>query len=177
MTVEAFIAVGSNIDPEENILRALELLHRQVRVKAASTFYRTRPIERPRQADFRNGILLIETPTPAAELKIEILRFIESELGRVRMADKYAARVIDLDVILYGRMVQDSEILKLPDPSIRKRAFVAVPLAELSPELTLPDTGESVVSLAAARSKAGMHPDTKLTTEIRKKLSHERSAR
>ncbi|MCH8199734.1 MAG: 2-amino-4-hydroxy-6-hydroxymethyldihydropteridine diphosphokinase, partial [Chloroflexi bacterium] len=95
MTAEAFIAVGSNINPAENILKALELLHRQVRVKAASTFYRTKPIERPGQADFRNGILLIETPAPATELKLEVLRFIESELGRVRQADKYAARAID----------------------------------------------------------------------------------
>jgi dihydroneopterin aldolase/2-amino-4-hydroxy-6-hydroxymethyldihydropteridine diphosphokinase len=171
MSVErAWVAVGSNIRPEENIRRALRLLIEQgVRVTGSSTFYRSRPLERPDQEDFVNGVWRVETSLEPRAFKFDLLRPIEERLGRKREADKHAARCIDLDLILHGEQVIEEEGLRLPDPDIRARAFIAVPLAELDPELRLPDTGEMVRELSAARPT----PDMRALTEFSEKLRGE----
>lgn len=149
--VEVYISVGSNINPEENILLALEKLKRYVRVRNTSTFYRTMPIGRPEQPFFLNGIWLIETDKTAKELKFGVLRKIEEGLDRIRTHDKYAPRTIDLDIAIYGNEVINEADLVIPDPDIRKRAFIAIPLLELNPSLILPDTGEPISSLDIVR--------------------------
>ena len=77
------------------------------------------------------------------------MRKIEKQLGRVRSADKFVPRNIDLDLILYGTLVIDELGLVLPDQAVRHYSFVAVPLLELAPDLLLPDTG---LPLSASRS-------------------------
>ena len=166
----AFIAVGSNIEPERHVPAALDRLRKCVGVTGVSTVYRTAPLGRPEQGAFLNGVWRIETDVPARGLKLDVLRRIETELGRVRTADKYAARVIDLDVILYGNQVIDEPDLRLPDPDIRTRAFIAVPLLELAPDLVLPDTGESLVSIVAELDQSGLEPVADITGELRSRL-------
>jgi 2-amino-4-hydroxy-6-hydroxymethyldihydropteridine diphosphokinase len=156
--IEAYISVGSNIDPEKNIPEALEKLKKYVRVKAISTFYRTIPIGRPEQPAFLNGVWQIDAEQTARELKFHVLRQIESELGRVRTEDKYAARTIDLDIVLYGDMVINEPDLHIPDPDIRQRPFIAVPLLDLAPRLVLPDTGELLSSLDIVRVTRDLEP-------------------
>src|SRR3990170_4754101 len=112
----AFVAVGSNIDPETNVRRALLLLAREVRLLGISTFYQTKPIDRPDQPPFYNGVIEIETELPPGELKHSLLRRIERELGRVRTEDKHAPRAIDLDLLLYDDVTLEEEGLRLPDP-------------------------------------------------------------
>jgi 2-amino-4-hydroxy-6-hydroxymethyldihydropteridine diphosphokinase len=138
--VDAFVAIGSNINPEENITRALTALKTHASITAVSTFYRTAAVDRPDQPDFANGVIKIRTARPPREVKFDVLRKIEDQLGRVRSADKHAARPIDLDLILYGAMVIDKPDLHLPDPTVRIYPFVAVPLLELACDLVLPDT-------------------------------------
>ncbi|MGQ9648805.1 MAG: 2-amino-4-hydroxy-6-hydroxymethyldihydropteridine diphosphokinase [Phycisphaerae bacterium] len=145
--VDAFIAVGSNIGPEQNVANALTLLQQQARVLASSTFYWTPPLSRPDQPRFLNGVWRIRTDLSPGSLKFDVLRGIESKLGRARTADKYAPRPIDLDIVLYGRLVLSEPDLQIPDPDIRRRPFIAVPLLELAPDLTMPDTGEPIASL------------------------------
>jgi 2-amino-4-hydroxy-6-hydroxymethyldihydropteridine diphosphokinase len=149
--IEVYISVGSNIRPEENIPKALESLKKYVRVVATSTFYRTMPIGRPEQPFFLNGVWLIEADRAAQELKFGVLRRIEEDPGRIRTQDTYAARTIDLDIALYGDKVIDEPGLVIPDPDIRKRSFIAIPLMELNPSLILPDTGETISSLDIAK--------------------------
>jgi len=129
--VQAFIAVGSNIEPEHHIRLALEQLARHVTITGLSTFYRTPPLHRPEQPTFINGVVRIETAIPARALKFEVLRTVESRLGRVRTVDKYAPRTIDLDIVLYGSQVIAEPDLRIPDPDLRARPFLAVPLLEL----------------------------------------------
>jgi 2-amino-4-hydroxy-6-hydroxymethyldihydropteridine diphosphokinase len=59
---------------------------------------------------------------------------IEARLGRVRQADKYAARTIDLDIAMYGLQVIDLEGRHIPDPDIARHPHVAVPLADVAPD-------------------------------------------
>ncbi len=140
----SFIAVGSNIDPEPNILKALTLLAEHVHVTALSTFYSTPALGRPEQPDFINGVCLAMTGLSAAALKLDVLRPIEAALGRARSADRYAPRAIDLDILLLGDIVVREPGLQIPDPDVRTRRFLAVPLLELAPDLILPDTEEAI---------------------------------
>ncbi len=162
-----FVSVGSNIDPEESIAEAIVRLRQRARVTATSTFYWTTPVGRPEQPRFLNGIWQIETSLPARQLKFDVLRGIESDLGRIRTADKYAPRTIDLDVVLYGRLVVDEPDLRIPDPDIRQRPFVAVPLLELAPDLILPDTGEKLAGLPVVRQAEGLEMAAALTARLR----------
>ena len=72
--------------------------------------------------------------------------------------DKYASRTIDLDLLVYGDLVVSNNELTLPHPDILKRAFVAIPLAESSPELVLPGSGVPVQQVAEQFSTDGMQP-------------------
>lgn len=139
----AFIGVGANIDPEANVRRALRLLARETAVVAISTFYRTPAEGRPEQPDYVNGVVEVETALGPRELVGRVLHGIEDALGRRRSEDRFAARPIDLDLL-----VHDGVALRVEE--IEQRAFVAVPLAELAPELSLPD-GQGPMSAVAAR--------------------------
>jgi 2-amino-4-hydroxy-6-hydroxymethyldihydropteridine diphosphokinase len=170
--VDAYVAVGSNIEPELHILLALDALRRDVTVRNASAFYRTAPVGRPDQDDYLNGVFSVSTSLSPRELKHGVLRRIEHQLGRVRGEDPNAARTIDLDLIVYGDLHEEAGDLRLPDPDIRTRAFVAVPLLELAPGLRLPDTGEALVEVVAGMHET-LRPDAALTEQIQARLRHE----
>ncbi len=126
----AFVAVGSNIEPQENITAALRALKETLRVRASSTFYRTEALGRRNQPDFVNGVWRIETDLGPARVKNEVLKSVETRLGRLRTDDRFAPRTIDLDLVLYDALVADEIELTLPHPDI-KRPFVYVPVIEL----------------------------------------------
>ena len=168
----AFVSVGSNILPAENVRRALKLLAVRARLVGISTFYRTAPLGRPEQEDYYNGVAEIETPLPPLALRDEVLRAIEAELGRVRGADRYAPRTIDLDLIAYGNIELKAEGLVLPDPEIARRPFLAIPLAELAPTLAFPALGGSAREIATEIALAGMEALHEYTEELRKELMH-----
>jgi 2-amino-4-hydroxy-6-hydroxymethyldihydropteridine diphosphokinase len=168
---KAFIGVGSNIEPEANIRAALGLLGRHVRVTQVSTFYRTEPIGRPEHPAFHNGVFEVETDQPPRELK-RVLRQVESSLGRRRSADRYAPRTIDLDLLLWDDVEVESDELRLPDPEIAERVFVAVPLCELAPNLVLPGSGRRVCDIADRLTREGLEPLELYTRELREAVGH-----
>lgn len=157
MTAEpVFITLGSNIAPEANLPRAVRRLRERLTLRAASRVYRGAPLDAggrvaAGQGYFLNAAVLVETDLPPAALKFDVLRAIEAEMGRVRGADRYAPRPIDLDIALYGDLVlNDPESrLTLPDPEIITRAHVALPLADLAPDFVHPVTGETLAAIAA----------------------------
>lgn len=126
----AFIAVGANIEPQENIRAALEILRRATRVVASSTFYRTEPLGGRDQPAYLNGVWLLETEQPVTDVKPALLTPVERQLGRTRTGDKYSPRTIDLDLILYDDLALEDRELRLPHPDIR-RPFVYFPVVEL----------------------------------------------
>lgn len=168
-----FVTFGSNIAPEINVPRALDLLATTVRVAEVSTVYRTAPIGRPDQNPFYNGVFLIETDLDPRSLKFDLLRGIESELGRVRTADRYAPRTIDLDIALYGNLVVSEPDLYIPDPDIAARAFLAVPLAELAPEMVLPGGSETLAQIAEGLDRGEMVPLGEFTNLLRRRMGNE----
>jgi 2-amino-4-hydroxy-6-hydroxymethyldihydropteridine diphosphokinase len=165
-----FIGIGSNIEPALNIIKAIRSLCRKVRIIGVSTVYLTRPEDRPEQPPFYNCVIEAETEAPPRELKFGVLRPIEESLGRRRTADKSAARTIDLDIILYDDMVIRDNDLTVPDPGISRRAFIALPLRELSPALSLPDTGVPVAEIASSMDQSAMVPLTDYTETLRKEI-------
>lgn len=167
----AYVGVGSNIEPEANVRRALHLLAGKVRVLAVSTFYRTAAEGRPGDPDYVNGAVAIETSLSPEALKGQ-LRGIEGALGRRRTVDKLAPRPIDLDLLLYGEQQARQADLVLPHPDIARRAFVAVPLAEIAPDIVLPGAGERLRDLAARWHRRSMVPLPHLTGDLRGELTN-----
>ncbi|MBX3444629.1 MAG: 2-amino-4-hydroxy-6-hydroxymethyldihydropteridine diphosphokinase [Planctomyces sp.] len=147
---EAILLLGSNIDPERNLPRAIAELRRVAQVLAASSVWQTAPVGDPHQADFCNAAVRLRTDLDPQALRVK-LRGIEDRLGRVRdPSNKNAARTIDLD-IAHLRRVDDGQCL-VYDPELRERVFAAASAAELAPDLRLPD-GERLCE-AAARLRA-----------------------
>ena len=144
---EAYIGIGSNINPEENIEKSLNLLKKHVKLMDISSFYWTKPLLNKDQPDYLNGVVKIETSLNPMILKNSVLKRIENKLGRQKTIDKYSSRTIDLDLILYDDQIIDNSDLYIPDPDIYSRIFLAIPLYELNPGLILPDTGMSIVDI------------------------------
>lgn len=172
-----YVGIGSNIEPEHNIPRALELLAQKTDLLAVSPFYRSAALGRPELPAFLNGVCRVATCLGAAALKSDVLRPIEAMLGRVRSDDKYAARTIDLDILLYGAEVCNEVELKLPDPDIRSRPFVAIPLLALAPDAVLPDSGERLIDLPVAHCEEGLEVDMGFSEKLLERFQNERQAR
>ncbi len=165
----AYIGLGSNIDPEKNLLEALRALLPEG-LKRVSAVYRTEPVGPPGQPFFYNCVAEVSTSRPPMELKYGVLRPIEEALGRKRAReDRYSARQADLDLILYGSLEVNTPGLLLPDPDIYVRPFLAVPLLELAPDLVLPD-GRGLKELARSLDAKGMEELVSYTAFIRKEL-------
>ena len=168
----AFISLGSNVHPAKNIRKAIRCLSKFVRVNAVSTVYCTTPEGGPEQPVYFNCVLDIETGEPPEKLKFDVLRRIETDMGRIRGADKYAPRTIDIDLIAYGDLVLETGRLTLPDPLIMSRPFLAIPLFELSPGLIIPGTGIPVKQVAAALTPDKMKALSGYTALVRKEARH-----
>jgi 2-amino-4-hydroxy-6-hydroxymethyldihydropteridine diphosphokinase len=139
---DAYISVGSNINAKINLIRSLRLLSVLVKIKGISPVYVTEAENRPRQHDYLNCVIQICTRMKPLQLKYNILRRIEALLGRKRTKDKFAARTIDLDLIVYGKVKSKSSKLSIPDPVILKRQYIALGLYKLNPGLNIPGLGK-----------------------------------
>lgn len=145
--------LGSNIDKETNLPAAVRLLRAWTTVLQVSGVYETAPVGLVQQAMFWNTAVLIETPLSPAELKVTVLSAIERQLKRVRQADKNAPRTIDLDIVLFNEEVRDYDagdgrFRPIPDPDLLKFPHVAVPVAELAPNMMHPIIGEPLQAIA-----------------------------
>ncbi len=140
MTI-AYIAVGSNLsDPvtqAKQAIEALKLLPKS-RFIATSSLYSSTPMGPQNQPDYINAVVAVETDLLPLEL-LDCTQTIEQEQGRVRKDERWGPRTLDLDIILYGNEVMDSERLTIPHYGMRVREFVLYPLAEIAPSLQLPD--------------------------------------
>ena len=154
----AFISLGSNVEPETYLPLAAGRLHAIGKLLAVSMVYQNRAVGPGPAPDFLNAAVLVGTTMQAAEIRRR-LRQIETDLGRARTADKYAPRVIDLDLCLLGPEILETPELRLPDPDILTRAHLAVTLAELAPEFMHPITAETLARIAdRLRTGADLEP-------------------
>lgn len=147
----AFIGIGSNIQPERFIVMALERLRQSLRVHSISPFYRTKAVGTALgQDDFINGMMEIETGLSARQLKYDVLREIEYELGRLKEMPKHAPRNMDLDLILFGQEIIPE--MNIPEPGILERPYVYVPLMDIAPDIILPGQNETLKTLVEKNS-------------------------
>lgn len=186
----AFIGVGSNIRPEENVGGALRALSESkvISVVGISTFYRTAPLPDPTDSasdpnrdilqadpDFLNGVIEVRTFLGPSGL-LALLGEIEKDMGRKRPSNKYAPRTLDLDLLLFGELENGSmgtvwhaigQDGALAHRDIERRAFVAHPLLELAPDLNLPPHGVPLRAFAMTFDTPGGRPEVDFTEDLR----------
>ena len=147
MTI-CYIGIGSNLgDPAKKAQLAIKALQQlpQSQWVAVSALYCSKPMGPSDQPDYINAVAAIETTlTPLALL--DQLQRIEQEKGRVRKAERWGPRTLDLDLILFGDQTIVNERLTVPHYGMKQRECVLYPLFEIAPQLTLPD-GQSLANL------------------------------
>jgi 2-amino-4-hydroxy-6-hydroxymethyldihydropteridine diphosphokinase len=150
---QAYLSLGSNIQPEVNLPKAIDLLRKYGEVHKVSNAWESEAVgsEGP---NFLNACVLFNTPLLYPALKEQVIHPIETKLGRKRSADKYAPRTIDIDIVLFDD--------KSCNDKFWKQAFVVVPLAEIYPNYQNPIAQESIGETATRlRQKVWMerHPE------------------
>ena len=149
--MRAYVGVGTNLGDR---WATLALAARELRasgraaIRRASRVYDAAPMGPP-QPRYLNAVLEVETPLDPEQL-LALLLAVERSAGRVRGPVRWAARRLDLDMLLHGDRVVHRPGLALPHPGIAGRRFVLAPLAELCPDRQVPGTGRAVAELLAA---------------------------
>jgi len=143
---DVYLLLGSNIDPEKNIQLAIRALRESdlLELGRISTTWRTKAVGRDAD-DFLNLAVNIHTTCELDCLKEMVIGEIEKQLGRVRTADKYAPRTIDLDVIVFNNQVMDADVFRLD--------HVILPMADLLPGLYSTEFGCTLQELSDGRKK------------------------
>ncbi len=143
---KAYLLLGSNEgDRLKNIKRAIDLLQKHGQIVAISKVYETEPWGLSDQPHYLNAAIEIRTGLSAVEL-LSATEQIESSLGRER-AVKWGQRTLDIDILLYGDDIINSENLTIPHPFLQIRRFALVPLAEIAPNLTHPALKKDIKTL------------------------------
>ena len=145
---KVYVAAGSNIDPQANLARAQTELARVFGSLTVSPWYRNAAVGFTGQ-DFINFVFGFESPLDVHELQAQ-LRQVEALCGRPPNAPKWAARAMDLDILLYGELVMDEPQLQLPRPDLLLRPYMLGPLADIAPDLRHPTQARSIAQLWAA---------------------------
>lgn len=143
MKTRVFIALGSNLDDPlsriDTAFRALAGLSRTRLIKRSPS-YRNSAIGPGRQPDYVNAVAELITGLGPIDL-LHAVQDIEAAQGRERNAERWASRVIDLDILLYGDIEMRDDRLTLPHPEMHRRRFVLQPLSDIAPELEIPGRG------------------------------------
>ena len=156
----AYIALGSNLDnPRQQVEAALKAIAElpDSLLKASSPWYRSTAIGPGQQPDYINGVCAISTELQPLPL-LHALQRIEQQQGRVRSEhpnERWCARTLDLDILLYDNLQLDTQQLQLPHPRMTERNFVLLPLADINSNLTLPD-GRQLSQLLANCQRDGI---------------------
>lgn len=156
----AYVALGSNLAgdldcPASQIIRALQSIDNITKTKLVkqSSLYQSAPVGYNEQPDFINAVAELNTQL-SPEALLDALLEIESRAGRERPFAN-APRVLDLDLLLYDDVSLHTEKLTLPHPRMFERAFVMLPLAEISPNLTS-TSDENIVKLVQKLQTQGI---------------------
>ena len=141
-----YLGLGSNIgDRDANLSAALRALAAIITVERVSSVYDTAPMLYTDQPRFHNLVCQAATSLAPGAL-LHAVKEIERRLGRT-LGPRYGPRVIDIDVLLYDRLIFNTSALTIPHPRMAERAFVLAPLAELAPTLMHPALGETIAEL------------------------------
>ena len=136
--INVYLAIGSNIgNRKDNLRAALALIHKEIgKIARESHLYETEPWGNTAQDPFINQVVMANTTLDPRDLLTALSR-IERELGRDR-GEKWGPRVIDIDILFYGKRIIRDKGLEIPHPELHKRNFVLVPLMEIAGDMEHP---------------------------------------
>ena len=152
-----YIALGSNLaDPLNQVESALLALKQlpDTRFIQCSRFYRTKPLGPQDQPDYLNAVVELKTRLQPEQL-LDFTQAIELKHGRVRKAERWGPRTLDLDILLFGQQTINTSRLTIPHYDMKNREFMLYPLAEIAPDLVFP-TGESLSSIINRLDRNGL---------------------
>ncbi len=151
-----YLSLGTNLGNRElNLDAVLKDLPPEVFILERSPIYQTAPWGYLDQPDFLNQVLLVET-TLSPQGLLEHIKGIEENIGR-KPSFRYGPRKVDIDILFYGDRIIQDEVLEIPHPRIKDRAFVLVPLADIDPGLVYPGTDLSVTDLLLDVDQTGVN--------------------
>ena len=140
-----YLGLGSNIDAEANLRNAVASLREQFGDTELSPVYRSPPLGFD-GVDFLNLVVRFSTEKAPGDL-LDYFETLHEQAGRVRSDDKYMSRPLDIDMLLYGDVVDPEPPLRVPRRDILEHSFVLRPLAELAPDLVHPVTGATMKAI------------------------------
>lgn len=150
-----YLALGANLgDRRANLIAALDKMPPHVHVRTVSALYESPPQTPAPPPAYLNAAVHVETALEPEDLLV-YLKQIERGLGRTPSA-RWAPRPIDLDIALYHRRLYKSDALEIPHPRLVERAFVLRPLLDITPNLTLPGTGERLATILERVGEDGL---------------------
>ena len=138
---KVFLSLGSNIgERRKRIEQAIEALEREGLVAVhRSSIYETEPVGLESQPYYLNAVVSARTNLEPLDL-LAMCKRIEAQMGRTQSV-RFGPRVIDIDILLFGESVVNSDRLAIPHPRMRERRFVLVPLVEVAPSIKDPRDG------------------------------------
>lgn len=144
---QVFLSLGSNLNqPVRQLKKACHLIETRIAgIQAASSIYKTQAWGHLEQPDYFNQVVCIASTRPASRI-LELLLQIESFMGRIRQGI-WEPRIIDLDILFYGREIIKTPKLIIPHPRLHERLFNLVPLAEIAPNWIHPGLKKTVAEL------------------------------
>lgn len=148
-----YLALGSNVgDSRTNIAQAVKLLGADIKQTKQAPFYASKAVGYTGQPDFLNTAISGQTDL-SPEALLEFTKQVERQVGRTA-SFHWGPREIDIDIILYGGQILETEKLAIPHPRFRERDFVLQPLNDLDPQMADPISGQTVQQLLARISPA-----------------------
>lgn len=133
-----YLGLGSNIgDTRENISKALDILSKKIHITKISSLYKTEPVGYKEQDWFLNMVIEGETVLKPREL-LDFTQSVEKEMKRVKTI-RFGPRIIDVDILLYENINIQSDDLTIPHPQMKERAFVLIPLYEITKDIIIGD--------------------------------------
>jgi len=140
-----FVSIGSNIERARNVRSAVRSLRREFDELLISPVYESKSVGFQGE-DFFNLAVGFDTDLPVEEVNRK-LRAIESDHGRVRGGEKFSSRTLDLDVLLYGNLIDHSVSQDVPRTEITEYAFVLKPLCDIAGHVLHPETDETIADM------------------------------
>lgn len=141
--IRVYLGLGANLEAPlqqlQQAVSALTLLPNS-QLAAVSSFYGSKPMGPQDQPDYVNAVAALDTRL-APEVLLDELQRIEQEQGRQRKDERWGPRTLDLDILLYGTEVLNTQRLTVPHYGLHQREFVVYPLLELAPLLDIPGLG------------------------------------